>query len=266
MFFLYAWIYIQVILESFPVSSSGHTALLNLFCNQGLNLSMGLDAWIIDFLLHAPMIIILMIFFFKSWWSMIVRLPLSLRSFFVQSCWINITKTAVFLGVVDGITFLFWWLKILPDWRLTLGFCCTAGILYSLKYTANGKRDFDWKLKDALSLGLVQGVSLLPGISRFASTYAWGCFLGYNRCVAFSLSFLIQMPLLLGAFVKGLIGLQPHVDVFYKLLDFKLLFVMVSATIISYLALCAMQWLIDRNKLWYFAWYMIIPIGFSFLL
>ncbi|MBC2711535.1 MAG: undecaprenyl-diphosphate phosphatase [Desulfosarcina sp.] len=59
-------------------------------------------------------------------------------------------------------------------------------------------------LKDALLIGIVQGLAILPGISRSGSTIATALFLGVDRKVAGRYSFLLSIPAIVGALVLGL--------------------------------------------------------------
>lgn len=267
MFFLYVWICVQIIVESLPLSSSGHVQLAEEFFNCfSMEKMLPVNLWQIDFLLHGPMIGILLALFFKQWWQMGLRVPLEKKSFFKHGLWLNGAKTILFVGVADVITFLFWVIQPLSWVPLTIGFCLTALSLCSLRYYSGGTRKFNWKYADAGWLGMVQGLSLMPGVSRFASTYAAGCYLGYERREIFALSFMIQFPLLLAAFAKGLASLGGNSFVFAKFFDLKMLFVILSATIISYAVLCWVGRLIERKKLWKLSWYMIVPIVLSCLL
>ena len=57
---------------------------------------------------------------------------------------------------------------------------------------------------DALVIGLVQGMAILPGISRSGSTISVALFLGINRELAGRYSFLLSIPAILGALVLNL--------------------------------------------------------------
>ncbi|MFS8507540.1 MAG: hypothetical protein LVQ75_05700, partial [Candidatus Babeliales bacterium] len=54
-----------------------------------------------------------------------------------------------------------------------------------------------------LVVGIAQGLALLPGISRFGSTFVVGRFLGFSSMQSFQYSFLIAWPLMFAAWVKG---------------------------------------------------------------
>ena len=54
-------------------------------------------------------------------------------------------------------------------------------------------------LKDALIIGASQAVALIPGVSRSGSTLTAGLFLGLQRADAARFSFLMSLPITLGA-------------------------------------------------------------------
>jgi undecaprenyl-diphosphatase len=59
-------------------------------------------------------------------------------------------------------------------------------------------------MRDALLIGLVQGLAILPGISRSGTTIATALLLGIDREVAGRYSFLLSIPAILGALLLGL--------------------------------------------------------------
>lgn len=53
----------------------------------------------------------------------------------------------------------------------------------------------------ALLIGFVQGLAIIPGISRSGSTISSGMWMGMNRSAAADFSFLLSLPAIMGAFV-----------------------------------------------------------------
>ena len=249
---LFLWILIQIIGESLPISSSGHVQLMQKIGNISLQ-----DAWIVDFLLHGPTIIILLLYFFSSWWNMIFPAQ-------------KFKEAVFFLFIADSITTIFWALKIssyslVQSYFLPIGFFITALCLY-FSYYIKGDKTFAWSKKDAVILGLVQSVSLLPGISRFAATYWAGIWLGYEKRIAVVISFFIQMPLLCAGFLKGGLALRNDTDLFLELMQPWVFLTVLLASVISYFLFCLVLRLIEKNRLWYGAYYMVIPIIVSLFL
>lgn len=55
------------------------------------------------------------------------------------------------------------------------------------------------KYSGSIFLGMVQGISVLPGLSRTASTITMGIYLGYNNKLAVKYSLLMSIPAILGS-------------------------------------------------------------------
>ena len=78
-------------------------------------------------------------------------------------------------------------------------------ILWSTNYYQKGEKGIEkasWL--DFLVIGTLQGVAIIPGISRSGTTIAAGLLLGLRREEAFRFSFLLAIPAILGAGVLEL--------------------------------------------------------------
>jgi undecaprenyl-diphosphatase len=95
-----------------------------------------------------------------------------------------------------------------------LGFLCTATLLVASSFASPGDIEYpSWKV--ALLLGVVQGIAVLPGVSRSGSTIAVALFLGVQRGRAFELSMLMSVPAVFGAALLELpsaIGSLQHLE------------------------------------------------------
>ncbi|MCK5101084.1 MAG: undecaprenyl-diphosphate phosphatase, partial [Desulfobacteraceae bacterium] len=59
-------------------------------------------------------------------------------------------------------------------------------------------------IKKSLFIGIIQGLAVIPGISRSGSTIATGMFLGLDRHTAAKFSFLLSIPAICGAQVLSI--------------------------------------------------------------
>ena len=66
------------------------------------------------------------------------------------------------------------------------------------------RREQDLTMRDAIIIGTVQVVSLIPGVSRSGATISAGLFCGLDRVTATRMSFFLSIPALLGAGLKEL--------------------------------------------------------------
>jgi undecaprenyl-diphosphatase len=246
---LYVYTVMQIIFESLPVSSSGNVLLWMPVLQKFLGLEpIGNILPDFDFLLHLPTVFIIGTFFFRSWSGRLLRIPSSFpRLVVVAGCCV----------VADAMTVLFYFFwKVMGTgfFPLWAGFLCTTFLLASLYF-------FSWKEKkrrlnyqDACVLGLVQGIALLPGISRFASTLVVGIWLGYSYEKAGKYSFLIQVPLLGAAFLKGVWSLA-HASTYAPFDDPFFYLVALGATVVSFCVLAYVFGMVKRKTIWIFAWY-----------
>ncbi|MBV8661056.1 MAG: undecaprenyl-diphosphate phosphatase [Candidatus Dependentiae bacterium] len=252
----YFWMIIQIVGESLPISSSGHVLLLQRYMHSMQ------DFWAFDYVLQGISAIIFFIYFFSTWWQLIIDKPMRISALWDYNLWVKKLVPVFLFGIiVDSITFLLWYVDIADVIRLPLffGFMITAAALWSMQYT-HEKRDVNiWSIQNGLILGFVQGCALLPGISRFGTTVATLQWLGYPRHIAFAISFLVQWPLIVAGSLVGIYSLQDSyiLDLMYSASFFVTMFIAGS---IAYTILYGMEKLIDKNQLWKISYYMIIPI------
>ena len=174
---------VQGITEFLPISSSGH-----LFFIQKI-LKIEGDYLSFFVFLHLATLLAIVVFFSKK-----------IKLFFKARLLLNILLVTLISGIMGlGIRF---YLKEFfgSTFMLTFCFLANAGILLSIR-PFSGERDISSvNSKDALFLGLLQGFSPLPGISRSGITIVGLLRRGFKRGEAFILSFLMAIPLIIGAF------------------------------------------------------------------
>ena len=113
-------------------------------------------------------------------------------------------------------------------------------------------------LKDALAVGLFQMLSLIPGTSRSGSTLIGGYAVGASASVSADFSFLMAMPIMLGATV---LKMGKLLSSGYSLSQNELLILAASALVAFLVSIVSMRFLIDfvkRRSLLAFGIYRII--------
>ena len=112
------------------------------------------------------------------------------------------TLPAVFFGLTLKHTLE----PLYKEPRLAMGMLLitAAWLLLAEQLSSQKRGDADIRLKDGVVIGFAQACALLPGISRSGSTIATGMLLGLNRAAAARFSFLMSIPVMLGASVLGL--------------------------------------------------------------
>ena len=185
---------VQGLCEFLPVSSSGHLVLLqNIF---------GLEegALFFDTMLHVGTLVAVFAVYWRSIWDML-RHPFQKK---VGMLLISTAITALLAILFDDFI-----KDAYQGAFLGLGFIVTSIVLYMSEwfYKARYKVSHgidDMQVKSALGIGLMQGVAILPGISRSGSTIAGARFFGLNKDAAAEFSFLLSIPAILGSLILQL--------------------------------------------------------------
>ncbi len=276
-------IFIQIFIESFPVSSSGHVELVEKIMRGASSLSALPDFF--DHFLHGPTILILIILFRKDWFYPFKKLlgglfdDKNLKKDSYQNLLKIFLKLCGYLFVTTSIAVVGWlfvktkfqemsWFT--NDITLLIGFSVTMILLFLLLIKNKNFKESETSitsinvnqlnLKKVLIIGFVQALALLPGISRFAIVYATSRLLNISARRAFQFTFLIQFPLIVPAFFLGFIKLIKSPDL-EKYFNLPVFFTILVSTILAYVGLFLMQKLSQKNKVGLFAFYMFIPIG-----
>ncbi|HIU76520.1 MAG TPA: undecaprenyl-diphosphate phosphatase [Candidatus Pelethocola excrementipullorum] len=138
-----------------------------------------------------------------------------------------------------------------------IGFFITAILLLVTECAANEteKSPRDTKYSEAAIIGVFQGLSVFPGISRSGSTLS-ACFLcGFSRKYAIKYSYIISIPAIVGAMIVELKGAKfsaAPADVALCLLS------MVVAGIVGYFSIRFALSILRQKKLRYFSAYCIV--------
>jgi undecaprenyl-diphosphatase len=115
----------------------------------------------------------------------------------------------------------------------------------------------------AFTIGIVQGLAIIPGISRSGSTISIGLLLGIDREVAARYSFLLSIPAIVGA---GALSLKDGLSQTDPAIRLSLLGA-AAAALVGYAALKVLLRMVKKGRLYVFAPYCwlvgIIAILFS---
>ncbi len=127
----------------------------------------------------------------------------------------------------------------------------TGLLLWGAERVKPGEKDVkDISFKNALVIGVAQGIAIAPGISRSGATISAGLFSGLNRELAARFSFLLSIPAILGAAIvqgKDITSFDASTAV--------LTAGFFSALIFGYLAIKLLLKIIKERTLMIFAYY-----------
>src|SRR4030042_445914 len=180
---------VQGLTEWLPVSSSGHLVIA-----QNL---MGLEVPVaFDIALHAGTLLAVFVFFRKD----ILMLLKSLRKPSLKNPDFRLLFYVI-LGTIPtaiiGLAFLeFFESLFLSTKAVGLGLLITGVLLLLSRYGKSG-RTLDGKR--SLLVGIFQGFSIAPDISRSGATISGGLLSGVKREEVFRFSFILSIPAILGA-------------------------------------------------------------------
>ncbi|MDD2390135.1 MAG: undecaprenyl-diphosphatase UppP [Desulfobacterales bacterium] len=128
----------------------------------------------------------------------------------------------------------------------------TGALLWSSRWIGKETKTIrTFSIKDALTIGLVQGIAILPGISRSGSTIVAGLFRGLDRELAARYSFLLSIPAIAGAELLSLKDIPLHISTF----DLPIIIGTITAGITGYCSLKLLLYLIRKGNLHLFAPY-----------
>lgn len=113
-----------------------------------------------------------------------------------------------------------------------------------------GRSGEEMTLSDALIIGFIQGLAIVPGFSRSGFTICAGLFLGLDRTTAARYSFILSIPAILGA---AILELRHFEESTFNVLDFLAGFLV--AGICGYLALKLLINLLQRDNFSVFSWW-----------
>jgi len=126
-----------------------------------------------------------------------------------------------------------------------------------LLYLANRSQitEKELSLRSAFSIGVIQAIAILPGISRSGATIALGVLLGIDKSKAARFSFLMVIPLIFGSMIKSFLEMETN----SIQLNSSIMLMGFLAAFITGIIAC--KWMIEwvkNSKLWYFSIYCMI--------
>lgn len=242
---------VQIITESFPISSSGHVAMLIDAISRSPVEQAALFAQIdsLQGLLHVPTLITLALVYFHDWFFLVRHM---LR------CCTRIIKIAFLSFISCAITALVYFVvkpQQMVGIPLLAGFIISAGALVSVCWAP--KKNNAWNISSACVLGLVQACALVPGISRMALTYSAGVWLGISGRRALQISFLIQVPLIIGSFALAYCNGDLSADM-GQLLNSQFCLSMLISTMLACVGLYFTVACATKYRMWYFSVYLLL--------
>lgn len=257
---------VQGLSEFLPISSSAHLVFTSnfykVFANIPIHEQSGQEVFF-DIMVHLGTLIAVLIFFRKDIMNILKSMFKALKS---KDWSDNEAKLGLYIIVGTFLTIC----VALPlhdvAEKLVFSPAIVGGLLfitgfvllhseYVSKHVASRKENIDWKT--SILIGLAQGIAAMPGFSRSGWTIATGLFAGLDRTTAARYSFLLSIPIILGAsMVYPFVKLDFHEVAGYNWSA------IIAGTLVSgivgYLCIKYFMKFISRFSLAFFGYYCII--------
>lgn len=247
---------VQGLTEFLPISSSGHLVLGQHLLNfEGPNLTF-------DIVLHLGSLSAVLVYFRRDIQKVIRSVLGKGDPSWNKVAWLILWGTIPtgLIGVLfkEPLEGLFESVRIVAIMLFVTGLLLFA----SDRIRKTDRPLFGIRVLDALLIGVVQGLSIIPGISRSGSTIATGLFLKIEADAAARFSFLLSIPAILGAVAlegKNILGHAVNGAGVEFIAGF------VAAAISGWMAIKILMEVLKRKRLWIFAIYCWIVAGLTLL-
>lgn len=248
---------VQGLSEFLPISSSGHLYLLYDI------LGISDNTLLLTIILHIATLCSVIVYYRKELLSLILH-PLCptnrkiiISTIFTLITIIPIYRISQFFITKESLIFSFGITAIIlliADYLSN-----TRNILSNIIPIYNTSTNIDISYKQAVLIGIAQGVAIIPGISRSGMTISCGIITGVGRDTATKYSFLISIPIIIGS------GIMEILDIIITrpTLQFDIMSVVIASIICFIVGLLAIKLctrIVNKNRLSIFSYYLIILI------
>lgn len=194
---------VQALTEFLPISSSGHLVILHRLIDSPL-----LNSLTYDVILHAGTLVATLLFFkneaarlIRGLFRSLFRLKIT-HNFDEQLPWL------ILVGAIPAAAAGYFFGDLIENTFRSAAWVAVTLVFGSLLffiYERLGKKNRNLEsmsFSDTVLIGLAQVLAFLPGMSRSGITIVAGLGLGFKRKEAARFSFLLSLPVILGATVQ----------------------------------------------------------------
>lgn len=202
---------VQGLAEFLPISSSGHLALL-----QDLFHVDAEKVLLFAVLLHLGTLVSVFIVYWKDIWELLVELVITIKDLCtgkglrlderpIRKLGIMIIVATIPTAVIGLLLNDFFEGLYTSMIAVGAGFLITGVIMFLAEKMSSANKGIEkMNFRNAIFIGLLQGVAIYPGISRSGSTLVGGLTTGLKREFAVKFAFLISIPSILGSVILEL--------------------------------------------------------------
>lgn len=236
---------VQGLTEFLPVSSSGHLLLIeNLF---GINA----EILTLNLFLHIATLLAVVIVYRKTILKLIKKPFQPLTYKLILTTAITATMALVYKKLN---------LEPYANKMYGLFFLVTAIILFvnhifQKKSAICSVPEIDYR--SAAIVGIVQGLAVVPGLSRSGSTISALTMLGNDEKNSSEYSFLMSIPIIVGGFILEIVSMNKNTNLFGTLSILECLFAFALTFLVSITSLKITIKMLKKNKFIYFSLYLV---------
>lgn len=242
---------IQGITEPLPISSSGHLVLAKSLINIETQGS------VVELLVHFGSLLAILLYYrkdildlFFSFFSFLFKKEEESKNNFMY-VWKLVVATLP-AGII-GLLFKDYIEELMQSPKY-VGFALifTSIVIFISSRVTTTKVQDDITFIDAIKIGFMQMIALIPGISRSGSTTCAGMLCGIKREDSMRFSFMLFIPIGLFACLSGI---PDFIATDFSVLGIPYLFCFIASVISTYLAISLLSSLLRSNKYIYFSYY-----------
>ena len=248
---------VEGLTEFLPISSTGHLILVNEIISFDEDFTV-----LFDIVIQFGAIIAVLVYFIKKLWPFTKD---EIKNKETLNIWYK-TIVAILPAIFFGALFAdFIKEKLFNPWVVAISLLIGGLIILFIedkKKTVKIVSIGDLSFKTAFFIGLIQCLSMIPGVSRSASTIMGGIVLGASRVVSTEFSFFLAIPTMFAASAYSLLKYEGA-------LNLNQIFILLIGFIVSFfVALAIVKFLINfvqKHNFKIFGYYRII-LGIIILL
>lgn len=238
---------VQGLTEFLPVSSSGHLVLLQKIFR------ITEPVLLFDTMLHVGTLVAVFVVLWKDIWRLLRRPIQRLTGFLILATIPTVIIALLLKDIVEeafasatylGFAFLLTAVILLISERLS-------------KNTRRTRNEYTMNWLDALVIGLLQAIAIIPGVSRSGATLSGALSRKLDRDLAARFSFLLSIPAILGALVlqvKELVDDGSGIEIN----GIPFIAGTLTAAMVGFFAVKLMLKLVRQRALWGFALYVAV--------
>lgn len=260
---------VQGLSEFLPISSSGHLVFTSNFYKaiKGLDITqISSQEVFLDIMLHLGTLVAVIIFFRKDIMEILKGIYFAFKDkkfddinfkigmYIILGTFLTVLVAVPFRDICAKLVFM-------PATVALLLICTGVLLLFSEFCAEKHTQKHPVTLKSSIFIGLAQGLASLPGFSRSGLTIAFGLLSGTDRITSARYSFLLSIPVILGASM-----IYPAVELdFAEIITYNWCAILagtVTSAIVGYFCIKYFIKFVEKFSLGFFGYYCII-VGIS---